>query len=142
MLLFEIFVLSLVKFGHNLSFWVLLLFEFLSFFTNLVFELSQSEFLSFDMIWGFEFDTIWVLEFCQDLIFLVLLLFKFFSFAAHWVLTQFEFCHILSLLVWSQIEFANVFKWLADRYLWAGVGQERDLLGGIKYCCNFGWIVK
>ena len=83
------------EFCHNLIFWVLSQFEFLSFVTIWVFEFRQN--LSFWVLSQFEFFsfvTIYIFKFCHNLSFWVSSQFEF------WVSSQFEFLSVITIWVW------------------------------------------
>ena len=76
----------------NLSFWVLSLFEFISFFPQ------QLELLNF-VLSQFMFFTILIFKFCQDLILWALLQFKLLSFIIIWFFSQFVLLTFVA--IWS-----------------------------------------
>ena len=93
------------KFCHNLSFWVLLQFEFFSFVTiwgSSQFEVCHN--LSLVTIWVL---SRWVFEFCHNLSFWV------------WSQFEFEFCHNLSFWVSSKVKFLsckNLSFWVFSKF--------------------------
>ena len=136
------FTISVFGIYQNLIFWVLLLFDFLSFF----FYLSCHN-LTFITIWvllqfkccvmsqfGWSFVAIYVLRSFHNLSFWVLGQFEFLSFFTIWVcelvaIWVFDFCHYMSFWVVSQFGFGHTFKFWVILILVSVLSQHDFLIG-------------